>query len=56
LPNLALFTQGFFVRDGAGARAAKDYIQRLRIKAQGPDASARGGWVHLWKVRDGKIG
>jgi len=29
------------VRGGAGARAAKDYIQRLRIKTPGPDASVR---------------
>jgi ribose transport system ATP-binding protein len=41
LPNLAFFTRGFFVRDGAGARAAKDYIQRLQIKTHGPDASVR---------------
>ena len=41
LPNLAFFTHGFFVRDGAGARASEDYIRRLRIKAQGPDASVR---------------
>jgi ribose transport system ATP-binding protein len=38
LPNLAFFTRGSFVRDGAGARAAKDYIQRLRIKVRAPDA------------------
>jgi ribose transport system ATP-binding protein len=41
LPNLAFFTRGFFVRDSAGARAAEDYIQKLRIKAQGPEASVR---------------
>jgi ribose transport system ATP-binding protein len=41
LPNLAFFTRGFFVRDAVGARAAKDYIQRLRIKTQGPDATVR---------------
>ena len=36
LPNLAIFTRSFFVRDRAGAKAAKNYIQRLQIKAQGP--------------------
>jgi ribose transport system ATP-binding protein len=41
LPNLTFFTRGFLVRDGAGARAASDYIQRLRIKAQGPEAPTR---------------
>ena len=41
LPNLAFFTRGSFVRDGAGARAAKDYIQKLRIKVRAPDAPVR---------------
>jgi ribose transport system ATP-binding protein len=41
LPNLTFFTRGFLVRDGAGATAASDYIQRLRIKAQGPEAPSR---------------
>jgi ribose transport system ATP-binding protein len=41
LPNLAIFTRGFFVRDGAGAKAAKNYIQRLQIKAHGPDVLVR---------------
>ncbi len=41
LPNLAIFTRGFFVRDRAGAKAAKNYIQRLQIKTRGPDVSVR---------------
>jgi ribose transport system ATP-binding protein len=41
LPNLTFFTSGFFVRDDAGARAAKDYIHSLRIKTDGPDATVR---------------
>jgi ribose transport system ATP-binding protein len=41
LPNLAFFTRRAFVRDGAGARAAKDYIQKLRIKVRAPDAPVR---------------
>ncbi|MBV8898902.1 MAG: sugar ABC transporter ATP-binding protein [Verrucomicrobia bacterium] len=41
LPNLEFFTRGSFVRDGAGARAATDFIQRLRIKIRGPEAPVR---------------
>jgi ribose transport system ATP-binding protein len=41
LPNLSFFTRGFFVGDSGGARAAEDYIQRLRIKTQGPEVSVR---------------
>ena len=37
LPNLASFTRGLFVLDGAGAKAAEDYIRKLRIKTSGPD-------------------
>jgi ribose transport system ATP-binding protein len=41
LPNLAFFSRGLLIQDGAGARAAKNYIQRLRIKAGGPEATVR---------------
>ncbi|MBB3710476.1 ribose transport system ATP-binding protein [Limimaricola variabilis] len=37
LPNLARFTRGLFVRDGAGRRAANDAIARLKIRTDGPD-------------------
>jgi ribose transport system ATP-binding protein len=41
LPNLASFTRGLFVLDGAGAKAAEAYIRKLRIKTSGSDGPVR---------------
>ena len=37
LPNLARFTRGLFMRDGAGRAASQNHIRNLRIKTDGPD-------------------